>query len=82
MPIGNKVKNIYRAVRNYVFPIRQSNGKSVSSIYDFTFLDDDGKKIDFSNYKGKKLLIVNTASACGFTGQYSEMQQMPFFIFF
>ncbi len=76
MSIKRNLKGIYRTVRNYVFPIRKANGKAVGSLYEFTFLDDAGEKIDLTNYKGKKLLIVNTASACGFTGQYSEMQQL------
>ena len=59
-----------------MFPICLAKGKSIGSIYDYKFLDDTGAVIDLSNYKGKKLLIVNTASACGFTGQYSELQQL------
>jgi glutathione peroxidase len=36
----------------------------------------NGKEIDFSSYKGKKVLIVNTASACGYTPQYDELQTL------
>jgi glutathione peroxidase len=46
------------------------------SIYDFTVPSLDGGKIDFSQYKGKKVLIVNTASKCGFTPQYTELQEL------
>lgn len=46
------------------------------SIYDFTVKAQDGKDVPLSNYKGKVLLIVNTAIACGFTPQYSELQKM------
>lgn len=47
------------------------------SIYDFkmTVLDGD-KEISLSDYKGKKMLIVNTASECGYTPQYKELQQL------
>lgn len=46
------------------------------SIYDFTVPSLDGGKIDFSQYKGKKVLIVNTASKCGYTPQYTELQEL------
>lgn len=46
------------------------------NIYDFTVDGLDGGKIDFSEYRGKKILIVNTASKCGFTKQYSELQEL------
>jgi len=37
---------------------------------------NNGKPIDFSAYSGKKVLIVNTASNCGYTGQYAELQKL------
>jgi len=45
-----------------------------SSIYEFKMNSLDGKSIDFSQYKGKTLLIVNTASECGNTPQYADLQ--------
>ena len=47
-----------------------------SSLYDFKLNTLDGKAIDFSQYKGKTLLIVNTASECGFTPQYADLQKL------
>jgi glutathione peroxidase len=48
-----------------------------TSIYDFKVPGlDDGKNIDFSNFKGKKIMIVNTASKCGNTPQYAELEQL------
>lgn len=47
-----------------------------SSIYDFKINGLDGKQVDFSQYKGKTLLIVNTASKCGYTPQYEELQKL------
>jgi glutathione peroxidase len=44
-----------------------------SSIYDFKMKGLDGREVDFSQFKGKALLIVNTASKCGFTYQYGEL---------
>jgi glutathione peroxidase len=46
------------------------------SIYDFKINSLDGKLIDFAQYKGKTLLIVNTASECGYTPQYEDLQKL------
>ena len=47
-----------------------------ASVYDFTVKSIDGKDVKLSQYKGKKLLIVNTASKCGFTPQYKELEEL------
>ena len=52
------------------------SGFLASSIYDFKVDGLDGKTIDFSAYKGKKIMIVNTASKCGNTPQYAELEQL------
>lgn len=49
---------------------------TTASFYDFKINSLEGKQIDFSQYKGKTLLIVNTASKCGYTPQYEELQKM------
>lgn len=49
---------------------------SNKNIYDFTMKDIDGKDVPLSNYKGKALLIVNTASRCGFTPQYEGLEAL------
>jgi len=46
------------------------------SIYEFKMKDIDGKAVDFSTYKGKKLLLVNVASKCGYTPQYADLQEL------
>lgn len=46
------------------------------SVYDFKLKSIDGKELNLSQYKGKKLLIVNTASECGYTKQYAELQKL------
>ena len=45
-------------------------------IYDFTVKAQDGSEISLADYKGKVLLIVNTATGCGFTPQYEELQEL------
>jgi len=46
------------------------------SIYDFKVDGLSGGTIDFSKFKGKKILVVNTASKCGYTPQYSDLQKL------
>ena len=49
---------------------------SAQSIYDFKVKNDVGQEISLSDYKGKVLLIVNTATRCGFTPQYKELEPL------
>lgn len=49
---------------------------SGSAIYDFKVPGLDGKDIDFSKFKGQKILIINTASACGNTPQYKDLEAL------
>ncbi len=44
--------------------------------FDFTVKAQDGSDVELSQFKGKVLLIVNTATGCGFTPQYTELQEM------
>ena len=46
------------------------------SVYDFKVAALDGSTIDFAAFKGKKILIVNTASACGYTPQYEGLEAL------
>ncbi len=45
-------------------------------VYDFVVKDTQGQEVSLSDYKGKVLLIVNTATRCGLTPQYEELQQL------
>lgn len=48
----------------------------MASIYDLKLNSIDGSPIDFAQYKGKNILIVNVASKCGFTPQYGDLQKL------
>lgn len=63
----------------YLSELLSSNGKKKpvsGSIYDFKIKSLEGKEIDFAQYKGKNMLIVNTASKCGYTYQYEDLQKL------
>lgn len=57
-----------RPVTKPVAPVQTQN------IYDFTVTSLNGGTINFADFKGKKILIVNTASKCGFTPQYEDLE--------
>ena len=48
----------------------------IMNIYDFTVKARDGSDVSLADYKGKVLLVVNTATGCGFTPQYTELQEL------
>lgn len=52
------------------------NTETHKSIYEYKVDGLTGGTIDFSTFKGKKILIVNTASKCGFTPQYEELEEL------
>lgn len=47
-----------------------------ATIYDFKVQDIEGNEFDFSTLKGKKIMIVNTASQCGLTPQYTQLEEV------
>ncbi|AZI32073.1 glutathione peroxidase [Kaistella carnis] len=49
---------------------------NLKTIYDFKVESLDGNEINFADFKGKKILIVNTASECGFTPQYADLEKL------
>ena len=65
-----------------IFFLKASGSETISeeqpttTVYDFTVIDNQRKEVSLSRYKGKVLLIVNTATRCGHTPQYEELQQL------
>lgn len=58
-------------------PVAKPEGaESKSSFYELSFTDIYGKTVKLSDFKGKKILIVNTASKCGYTPQYEGLQKL------
>jgi glutathione peroxidase len=49
---------------------------TAQSIHSFKVKSIDGKQIDFAAFKGKKILVVNTASKCGYTPQYEQLEKV------
>ena len=54
----------------------EKNIQPAESIYDLSVLLNTGETVSLSQYAGKKILLVNTASDCGYTDQYDELQQL------
>lgn len=61
------------AAQNVELAMNTSNNPS---FYDFSVTDIDGQPFDFSQFKGKRVLIVNVASKCGYTKQYEQLQEL------
>ena len=78
------LKSIYPLVmlKTKLFPEKkevQSNKNlivPIISFYDLKTIANNGIAFDFSIYRGKKILIVNTASDCGYTGQYDDLEKL------
>ena len=70
-----KLKNI---LFKLIFILLFMNGNSIaSSAYDYSFTSiNEVDKINLSEFKGKTILVVNTASLCGFTYQYDDLQKL------
>ena len=56
--------------------VKGAKGEVQKSLYDFEVKSIDGSPVKLSDYKGKVLMVVNTASRCGFTSQYKDLQDI------
>ncbi len=59
-----------------IYSFYSKAGKPTSSIHQFKCTSIDGETIDFKSFKGKKIVIVNTASKCGFTPQFKALEEL------
>ncbi|MGL4632241.1 MAG: glutathione peroxidase [Leadbetterella sp.] len=66
------IKNLFSPKSGSYVNANMHNAKG--SLYDYSLNSIDGKPIDFSIYKGKKVVLINVASKCGFTSQYKDWQ--------
>jgi glutathione peroxidase len=62
--------------KNSTVVSNKENIKPATSIYDLTVVLNNGKELLLNEYRGKKILIVNTASNCGYTAQYADLQKL------
>ncbi|HOW26313.1 MAG TPA: glutathione peroxidase [Bacteroidales bacterium] len=89
--ISGKNETFKQTVLRKFYPIIRKMGKKgkngtvlmnlqktlpASSFYDLKVVLNNGNSHDFTEFKGKKVILVNTASNCGYTGQYSELQTL------
>lgn len=60
----------------FVLIVMGLGAQAQNSLYDLSFTDIEGNEVSLEQFKGKKILFVNTASECGFTPQYEELQAL------
>ena len=70
------MKNIFLFVFIVLGIVMSNNSNANSNAYKFKFRSIDGKEIKLIDFKGKPIFIINTASLCGFTNQYNDIQEI------
>ena len=80
LPIPSILKDLFypilKKMSKKVYLFAPAINNPITSIYDIKVNSIDGRETTLSNYKGKKMLIVNTASECGYTHQYVQLQEL------
>jgi len=71
-----KILNYLILMMISVFVIKTAVAQNDQTIYQFKVKDINGNTFDFASLKGKKIMIVNTASKCGFTPQYEGLEKL------
>ncbi|MBA5629593.1 glutathione peroxidase [Moheibacter lacus] len=64
------------ALSIFMISCKAQNDKTMQTIYDYKVEDISGETFDFATLKGKKILVVNTASECGFTPQFEGLEAL------
>lgn len=73
---GNNNSNTATATTSTSDKTMATETQTQQGFYDFKMSTLEGREVDFSQYKGKKVLLVNTASECGYTPQYKDLQEL------
>jgi glutathione peroxidase len=73
---NGKIRNLRTYFGGLVILLMSASLFAAGSIYDFTLNSIDGKPMPLANFKGKVILVVNVASRCGFTPQYSALESI------
>ena len=73
-PVFTSVNRLFR--KNSDIITNKANAQPLQSIYSLSIQLNDGSRLAINDLKGKKILFVNTASDCGYTGQYAELQKL------
>jgi glutathione peroxidase len=69
-------KIVFSSLFIFALAFNMNAQKNQKSFYDFTVTDINGKSFSMSSMKGKKVMIVNVASKCGYTPQYEELEKL------
>jgi len=70
------IRKMSKKGKNGTVLFNSKNTTAPSSFYELKAQLTNGKALPFSDFKGKKVILVNTAADCGYTGQYSELQSL------
>ncbi|HPR33538.1 MAG TPA: glutathione peroxidase [Prolixibacteraceae bacterium] len=68
------IRKMGKKGKNGTVLYNEKSTEPIASFYDLKAVSSRGETIRFSDYSGKKVVLVNTASNCGYTGQYAELQ--------